>query len=178
MRKYTYKELIEDYKLTDMDLAYLIDDGFIEKGSNQTYIFSVEMEKLKIHATKLIMDNEYVDGNIYLNIYYKLGKESRNITLNHLFNKVKNKQFEGIYDILDNLKKCSCEDEMHIYNAYLYLISFIVDCPYELDDYLEMPKSLNFYGMTTSGEKTCEYIREGQYISAYTTANLNGGFCI
>ena len=101
-----------------------------------------------------------------MKIYYKLSKNDRNECLKILFNMTKNKRYDDIYEVLENLKNCSDESNIHVYHTYAYLLSFIVDSPYELDDYLEMPKDLNFKGMTTNGYKICQCIKRGQYESA------------
>lgn len=172
IKKLTDRELKNTYNLNDLEIGFLIDESFLIK-KGKKYILQPIIE-IRNHGLKLLKNYEMEMANQCFEICYKLAPDNHLICLQYLLIKLKNKQYDNIYEIFANLKKCSSKEEINACNLYLYLLSFLIECPEEfLETTLEVPDYLNLTGMDSSGEKVCALIKKTKYKEAIKLLDLS-----
>ena len=180
-----FRSELDLIRLTNKEKDFLIKNGFLVKNGKK-FMLSPIID-IRDFGLKLLDSHELEEARMCFEICYKfvlgykeendkkkseqekqlVARDNKLIYLQYLLSKLKSGQFDNIYDVLINLKRCFTEEDMNEYNLYVYLLSFIVDFPKDnLYDVLVAPDTVRLVGVIGSEEKICSFIRRGNFIDA------------
>lgn len=115
------------YGITKSDLEEMINTRKIDKIGEDEYTITSN-ESLYNLGVALTNNREYDRGIKYLEKYYELEKQNKEVKLVLILVYINRKQYQNIFPILDELLKTNNKKEQKDYNLILYLLSLV--CPY------------------------------------------------
>ena len=179
-----YKILINDLELNDKNLMVygysseeiylLLEQGIIERKNNGEYKLLL-VDKFRQYGVKLLKAGRRWEANKCFKKCYELAPNGKNICLQYLLAMIKKKNFKEVFKIIDSLDKIQPEKNIVNNNLYLYLLSFLTECPKEYSDRIRDLEFDDFMLPMYRGNKTENEIRgsiiRGKFKLAYQNVN-------
>lgn len=163
------KESLLKHGFTEEEIAALIKMRMIEYTSKDNYKL-VSLEKFRHYGVKLLLEGNRVDANTCFEICYQSASNGRNINLQILLSELIKKNYQKVLEIYANLEKIHPEKYDKDYNLFLYLLSFITECPKEYIDKLKEFTQKDIMLPIRGGNEKENNIREAIYKSKFKYA--------